>query len=102
MSININLRIDGEIISLRQTPTHISYMCMVTDDGQIGSLYNGKLSGKKAIAAVRRYIAWVYSQANGVYESSETAHSIRCEIKKHSEDIIRKIEKSKTVEVWIQ
>lgn len=40
--------------NLFQTPTHITYMCMTCDDGEI----HFELNGKKAIAPLMRYIQY--------------------------------------------
>jgi len=54
MSINLHIAIDGEEIDVYQTPSHITYMCMMTQDG-----WTMRLKGKQAQRAVRSYLAWV-------------------------------------------
>jgi hypothetical protein len=54
MSINLHIAIDGEEIDIYQTPSYITYMCMMTQDG-----WTMRLKGKQAQRAVRSYLAWV-------------------------------------------
>lgn len=56
-------------IELWQTPTHISYMCMITDSN--GGLFSCTLRGKKAAIALSRYKQWVKTYCEGSYTDSE-------------------------------
>lgn len=73
---------------LWQTPTHITYMCMMTANGVAS-----ELKGKKAIRALRIYSEWVKSTATGVYTDAEKEYveekvqAIRAEIEKINEII---------------
>ena len=48
-------------IELRQTPTTITYMCMVQRDGTI----EGQVTGNKAKQALQIYIQWVRGSLSG-------------------------------------
>jgi len=54
MSMNIRITVDGEEIDVIQTPSHITYMCMMTHDG-----YSLHLKRKKAKRALQSYLVWV-------------------------------------------
>jgi len=54
MSHNLQITIDGEHIDVRQTPSHITFMCMMSPTG-----WTIHLKGKKAKQAARAYLAWV-------------------------------------------
>ena len=81
MSMNLHLT-DGEEgpeISLWQTPTHITDMCLSYDK-------NGVPDGGM-VGVMRRYQIWVRSQTNGVWKSKEELDVMREQVKAHLEDI---------------
>ena len=104
MSMNLHCN----MIELNQTPTYITYMCMMDDTGTIGYKY----TGKKALAALLRYKEWYenrlierfeYEQESGVGEEELK------ETQKHHETLrkeftmkIKDIEKNglSKLEVW--
>ena len=49
-------------IELRQTPTQITFMCMVQPDGTIAN----ELTGRKAQHAIQIYKQWVQYIRNGI------------------------------------
>jgi hypothetical protein len=96
MSINMYLTVDGKEVSLWQTPTYITYMCMTTDNG----VFEYELTGKQAKAAIARYFEWVSSHADGVFQSSEEADSMRSIVKEHINAVRHAIMKAKRVVVY--
>jgi hypothetical protein len=54
MSDNLYISVNGEEISLCQTPTYVTCMCLMTSKGVKRSL-----KGKQAIRAFRIYIQWL-------------------------------------------
>jgi len=87
MSLNLYLTVDNKPFDLWQTPT---------DDGE----FNWELSGKKAKAAIARYLAWVESYADGVFESEEAARGRRQLVKDHINAVKTVIENAKHVFVY--
>jgi len=53
MSMNIRITVDGEEIDVHQTPSHITYMCMMTPSG-----WTIRLKGNRAKRAVWVYLTW--------------------------------------------
>jgi hypothetical protein len=97
MSINLNLTIDDNPFGLWQMPTRITYICMTTDDGVV----HDRLRGKKAKAAIARYIAWVEGHKDGVFESAEDADENRQVVDDHINAIKSRLEKAKQVVVYM-
>lgn len=58
--MSMNLYCSG--LSLQQTPTQITYMCLVQSDGSVPS----KVNGEKAIHALQIYKQWLKLSVNGV------------------------------------
>lgn len=54
-------------MELRQTPTHITYMCMIQPDGSIP----GEVSGVKAKHALQIYAQWSKGRLNDIFTSTE-------------------------------
>jgi len=55
MSMNLHCDVGGLKIDLIQTPTYVTYMCMVQSDGKI----SGQVTGKEAKRALYIYLEWV-------------------------------------------
>jgi hypothetical protein len=70
---------------------------MTTDDGVV----NDRLHGANAKAAIARYIAWVESHKDGVFESAEAAGARRQIVNDHINAIRQRIEKAKRVVVYM-
>jgi len=96
MSINLYLSIDDRPFDLWQTPTHITYMCMTTDNGVI----QDSLRGEKAKAAISRYFLWVESFKDGVFESTKAADERWQLVNDHINAIKSLIGKAKRVVVY--
>jgi len=52
--MNLNLKVNGERVSLLQTPTWVTYLIMTNDKGEI----MWETEGKKSLGVLRRYILW--------------------------------------------
>jgi len=50
----MHITIDGEHVNVPKTPSHITYICMVTPKG-----WTIHMKGKNAKRAVRAYLAWM-------------------------------------------
>jgi hypothetical protein len=86
MSMNLNLRVDGVNVDLWQTPTYITYMCLMTSKGQ-----KAKLEGKKAVRAIFMYFEWCKSIQGGSMNT-----------KNHMRDVLRAINASTgSIEVYM-
>jgi hypothetical protein len=86
MKYHLRCVLDGKHFELWQTPTEVTFMCLITDDGV---LY-GVLTGKKARAAIARYVEWVKS-----YE--ETHKKI---VKAHLEELQDALAQARRVKVY--
>jgi len=71
-------------------------MCLTSDDGVI----HESLSGKKAKAAVARYITWVGSLADDVFESEEDMLERKQFVRDHINTVKRVLKKAKRVSVY--
>lgn len=76
-------------IELWQTPTYISYMCMVSSSGLILSV----VKNKRAKQALYCYIHWVKSTLNGVWEDPEVLQINTDNVNDHIKDILNIINK---------
>ena len=97
MSMNLNCRLGGTHINLRQTPTQISYMCIVQCDGSMPN----ELTGNKARHALQIYCKWVEGSLNGMWPSVEAlkeANQHNLEEINRIQDIIKS---KKKLEVWV-
>ena len=81
MSMNLHLKINGKEIDLFQTPTHITYMCTMTNSGVPAF----KLTGKKAHRAIYCYTEYVSS-----FSSTDHIHHI-----------LAMMETAKKIEVYV-
>lgn len=83
MSMNLYIKIDNKELSLYQTPTHITYICLMGTDGEIKS----SLTGKAALRAVSCYCLWVESLFGGQYTSEEAAKEHKKNIQEHIKSV---------------
>lgn len=83
MSVNLYLQDgpDGPETDLWQTPTHITNMCLSINpaDGEPDG-------GHEAVR--RRYLHWVDSELNGVYQSEEDMNWLRKKIADHKSEVL--------------
>ena len=84
MSMNLNCN----LIELWQTPTHITYMCMMDDTGKLGYKY----TGKKALAALLRYKEWYENRMIKIFEYEQECGASEQELKETQEhhEILKK------------
>jgi hypothetical protein len=59
MSTNLHIEVDGRELEIEQTPTWVTYMCLVDHDG-----YRTR-TGKSAISAMLRYREYIRGRLNG-------------------------------------
>ena len=78
MSMNLTLHVDGREEELWQTPTHITYMCLMGEDGKYGSK-----SGSEARRALYMYCEWVRSTLNGSWESDGAYKAAAASVNEH-------------------
>jgi hypothetical protein len=69
MSTNLYIKADNIELTMYQTPTYISNMCMCNNKGII----EFKVTGIKAKRALYLYLLWVRSLSNGKYNSTKEA-----------------------------
>jgi hypothetical protein len=95
--MNLHLKINGKEIDLRQTPTHITYMCTMTDSGSPAF----RLTGKKAHRAMFCYIEFVKSSLSGVFTDKEELDNMREYVSDHVAEILAMMETAKKIEVYV-
>ena len=100
MSMNLNLKIDGEKIGLFQTPTGISYMC------ETHLPMKGKGSKKENMKVMETYIIQVEQvlYSGGVFKSDEEYQEYnvaRTHAFEHTNRIRKLISNAKTIEAYV-
>lgn len=98
MSMNLNCTAGGECIELWQTPSRITYMCVVQNDGSVPY----RLVGKKAKHALYIYMQWVKYSTNGVWKSDVELKEAQDNVKEHLAYLQDGISRSKRIEVYVQ
>ena len=78
--MSMNLYCDG--LDLWQTPTYITNMCCMTEDGVMHTL-----TGVQAIRALNCYMEWVSSYINGVWKDEESCNRMRENVKAECEKV---------------
>ena len=96
MSMNLYIRVDGKDLNVYQTPTHITYMCLVDSNGKI----KPEVYGKKALRAIHTYLLWVDQKSDGVYEDAAHAKSAKNYVEEHKKYILDSISSFKKLEVY--
>ena len=86
-------------IELQQTPTHITYMCMVQPNGQISPV----VTGQKAKHALQIYIQWLQGKTDGIFHSTEDLERVRKFMNEEIEsiEILLKSSSKKELKVYI-
>jgi len=84
-------------MDLWQTPTYITYMCVIQPDGSVPI----RLKGKKAKHALRIYSQWVKEKLNGVFKDNESFDQTRTYVNEELKRI-DEVLKSKKLEVYVQ
>lgn len=95
MSMNLHVRFDDQEFDLLQTPTHISYMCTVTENGE-----TWEATGKEALRALEAYKIWVHGRCSS-FKNGEEADWYREENKSHIDALEEQVKKAKKIEVYI-
>lgn len=83
MSMNLTCSVGGHEVSLWQTPTFITYMCLSINPK------TKKPDGGHA-GVRRRYILWVESTLNGVWRDQDDLDAQREAVREHT-DMIKKL-----------
>jgi len=78
----VSLNLHCNKIELHQTPTHITKMCLQTDD-----VILSQATGKAAVRALRCYILWVASLSDGVFDTAKAAESVRKTMTSHIKEV---------------
>jgi hypothetical protein len=76
MSMNLECRVNRKPISLWQTPTWITYMCLATKDG-----IQSELTGASARRAMYCYIEYIKGRLNGVWTSNEDYEAVAVDVR---------------------
>lgn len=93
--MSMNLHCTG--VELRQTPTQVTYMCLVQPDGKIAC----ELKGKKALHAMQIYKEWVKYCRNGVVFNDPQDLIELLVIDKEHLVAVEKAIKNKRLKVWM-
>lgn len=97
MSMNLHIEINGHEISIWQTPTQISYMCIVKSDGTTDS----ELTGVEAKRAVHCYLQWIKYSTNGVWDNKKDLEHRRQSVNEHIIKVKTALQYAKKVRVWV-
>ena len=81
---------------MNQTPTYITWMCLVQPDGSIPSY----LSGKKALHSVQVYKEWIKSRVNGTWPNYEDLQSVKEFVEYHLKLVDDSLKNVKRLKVW--
>lgn len=95
MSMNLYIEFDNQKIDVYQTPTHITYMCLMTDIGR-----KFEMKGKEAKRAVNCYIEYVGSLKNGMYHSEEEMKEYCDPINNHIRTVQLLLQSAKKIRVY--
>lgn len=93
--MNLTLKVNGRNIELWQTPTYITYMCLMGSDGK----HSDKTEIEEAKRAIYCYLTWVKSTANGVWGNHEDYLYAREQLNNHVKEILDELKSAKTIEV---
>lgn len=96
MSMNLYIRFDGKNIDVHQTPTYITYMCLMTADGS-----KDKMTGNEARRAVLCYVEYLKGKMNGSYTSIDEMNNWCDPIKAHIASVLSELREAKRVEVYM-
>ena len=96
MSMNLHITANGEELYVYQTPTHITYMCMMSEDGTIAD----ELKGEKARRAIAGYILWFKSRLDDVYQSEADRKGVSAAVYEHIDFIKSATKNIEAVEVF--
>lgn len=80
---NMSMNLMCDELELYQTPTHITYMCLVNKSG----LVRPKVTGNKAKRALQMYLRWVQSTIDGVWEDAGALQSARDALDDHVAEV---------------
>lgn len=95
MSMNLTLKVNSRNIELWQTPTYITYMCLMDSDGK----YSTKTELEEAKRAIHCYLTWVESTTNGVWDNHQDYLYARKQMNDHVKEILDELKRTKTIEV---
>lgn len=95
MSMNLYIKFDGQKIDVYQTPTHITYMCLMADTGR-----KFEMRGKEAKRAVNCYLEYVGGLMNRSYDSEEEMNDYCDPIREHIRNIQVLMQSAKKVEAY--
>lgn len=97
MSMNLHCKSGGQGIPLRQTPTQITYMCMVQPNGDIPF----ELTGKRAKHSLQIYIQWIQGSLNRVYNTIEDSNIAREYVNEEINNLRKILNSRKKLEVYV-
>jgi hypothetical protein len=95
--MNLYCSSGGEEVNLQQTPTYISYMCVVQPNGKI----YGRLTGKKAKHALQMYCQWLRGTLNRVWNTKEDLEEAQKWINENILEIQSVIKRRRKLKVWV-
>ena len=95
--MNLHIEIDGEELSVWQTPTQITYMCLVQPDGSVAEV----VRGQKARHAIYIYLQYVKYSLNGVWNDAKQLEDARQNVAEHLKEVEALLKTAKKLEVWV-
>jgi hypothetical protein len=98
MSHNLCLEIDGREVDLYQTPTYVTYMCLVNEMGEVESR-----ESDEAIAGLVTYFKWVRASVLSPYspaDEDEKQENI-AKVNAHIQNIGLLMASSKSIKIYL-
>lgn len=91
----MNLQCDK--IDLVQTPTYVSYMCMVGPNGEIPN----ELTGNAARRAIHIYCYWRLEQAQSAFNHDNKDRDLLDYVRDEVKRIKEILKKERSIKVWV-
>ena len=92
MSMNLYIKVDGNTLSVYQTPTYITNMCLATDQ-------KGRISKHRAVNAYCEYVRGKGSDTK-FYKTAEEIEEHRQHLDEHIAEVQAAIKNCKKFEVY--
>lgn len=88
MSMNLHAKSAKGDFGLWQTPTWVTYACLINENGEIKS----EVKGKAAKRALYIYLQWFSGRLNGIRGTLEELESRQAQTQEHISNIISRME----------
>jgi hypothetical protein len=97
MSMNLYIQCDGQELTMYQTPTVITQMCMLDSLGEVHFEFKGR---KKSTRPIACYLKWVETFYNGTFDTEEDAKDNRLGIRDYIANAKKIVKNAKRIRVY--